>query len=70
MNHYRQYKKVIKQHNISSTYYNFNSLLEEFLNKIINKNINTKIEHIIQHNTYSITIIYSVLEEIKENKNN
>ena len=67
MSSYKQYKKVFKQDRIyrRNIYDDFNNKLEKFLNNIINKNPSAKIEHIIQHYEHDVTIIYSVLEEIK-----
>ena len=67
MSSYKQYKKVFKQKHIyvSSAYDYFNNVLEKFLDNVINKNPTSKIEHIIQHHPNDITIIYSILEEIK-----
>lgn len=67
MSSYKQYKKVFKQYRIyhHNIYDDFNNNLEKFLNNIINKNPTAKIEHIIQHHAHDVTIIYSVLEEIK-----
>lgn len=64
MSSYKQYKRVFKQEHIDN-YLSFNDNLNKFLNNIINKNPTAKIEHIINHKAYHITIIYSVLEEIK-----
>lgn len=67
MSSYKQYKKILKQERIYITtgWDQFNSKLEKFLDNIINKNPTAKIEHIIQHYEHDVTIIYSVLEEIK-----
>lgn len=64
MGSYKQYRKIFKQKSIDN-YLVFGDNLNNFLNNVINKNPNSKIEHIIIHKPYHITIIYSVLEEIK-----
>lgn len=64
MSKYKEYKKIFKE-TLIDNYPDFNQNLDKFLNNVINKNFTAKIEYIIHHTPYCVTIIYSILEEIK-----
>ena len=63
LKNYKEYKIVLKSHNVYG--YADGSTFNKRLTSFLEENPNIKIENIIQHDKFDITIIYSILEEVK-----